>query len=509
LAVIGERIFARHAILEGVTMSRTCFSGAVAALVLLAACSSERMTDAAGSRPAHPSQSMNSDHTVSVCHISGSSGGIIEVDGEALPSHKAHGDHVARLEVNPQSGSTNDGVHFARITDAIAEARQIRVGRGELATAVCRITIAVAAGPFTGTFDPTTDGSLEQFPLILDVPRLTLRGALQLVHDPAGRPTGAIESGSTATTLVPNRPLAVTEAMIVVADNPDGEHGDSVIVEGLSFQSGHVGVDALAGGTGVLSLRVENLIVRANLFEPKLTGDADLRASSALVAGNYGNQLGAGCAVCLAGPGEYTVLNNRILEGGNVGVFVAAVTKHMDFSLGTHTGTLVTPYVLPEAATVRATIERNDIQGHSHQMIGVGAGIRIAAAGNMAGSVAQTTEVNVRANILMRNSFGLMVDGGFPPNAKPGSVDVKLSGNTLSNNCQHNLFVAFARHSRSLALTPGAYLQNYRYTLTLGGDTSWADAWFDHPTGFGNTLIVDGDEKLNGSNTDFVAARCS
>jgi hypothetical protein len=40
--------------------------------------------------------------------------------------------------------------------------------------------------------------------------------------------------------------------------------------------------------------------------------------------------------------------------------------------------------------------------------------------------------------------------------------------------------------------------RNPTFQLSLASDLDWSDAWFGHPDGFGNTLIVDGQTIPNG-----------
>ena len=97
------------------------------------------------------------EESVSVCHISGLAGTLLDVNASEVGEHRGHGDYVARLFVSRQSGPGGDGIHFARITDAIASARDGRMQRGETSTARCRITIAVAPGVYIGAVSSTVD----------------------------------------------------------------------------------------------------------------------------------------------------------------------------------------------------------------------------------------------------------------------------------------------------------------------------------------------------------------
>ena len=91
---------------------------------------------------------------------------------------------------------------------------------------------------------------------------------------------------------------------------------------------------------------------------------------------------------------------------------------------------------------------------------------------------------------------------------RTGDVDITLGGNVIAQSCQLNLLVAFSRHNTALGLVNGPFLLNSNFTLSLGGDVSWSDAWFAHPAGFGNTLTVDGQPIANGSRQFYSATGC-
>ena len=462
----------------------------------------------AGDAPAP--QAATTDGKAVICHQTESEARIIEVSTAAVPAHTAHGDHIAQFVVDPQADAIGDGIHFARIGDALAAARAVRIARGELHEAACRITIVVAPGVFRGSLDASADPALEQFPLIVDVPQITLHGGLRMIVDADNRATGASEDEAEVTTLAPDRPLAdvpLPEGMIVVVGHPDGSRGDGTVIEGFAFQSGHVLVDLLAGGTGVFSLRVVDLVVRDNRFEPQLTTALDLRATSARIERNHARRLGVNCSLCLSGPGDYEVADNRLLEGGLGGMYLVTVIGDLPFSLGTHPATLVEPYVLPAAAAMTASVANNDIRDHVHQPIGFA--IRIPSVGPGASNVPQSSRVSLRDNDFVHNTFALVVDGGFTVASALIGVDLDLSlkGNGFAGSCQNDLLVAFTRHTGALGITTNPYLHNSTYRLDLGGDLNWNDAWYNHPPGFGNTLVVDGVVVPTGSHVPYDRTR--
>jgi hypothetical protein len=443
-----------------------------------------------------------------VCHVTGSGARMIEIPELALAGHLAHGDYVTALRVDPGSPTIGDGVHFARVTDAVRAVRAVRLAHGEVERAACRITIAVAAGVFRGGFDDTEDPSLESFPLILDVPDVTLHGGLAMQLDERGRATGVAGSEPAVTTLAPVTPLRdvpAFEAMILVIGHPSGSRGDGVVIEGLAFESGHTGTSS--GGIGILSLRVTGLVVRSNRFEPRLTSGMDLRATSARVEENYARQLGVSCAICLAGPGTYHVTANRILDGGLGGLYVAPSVVGLGFSPGADPDVPVEPYVAPPFADVTATIANNDVRGHVRKPIGFS--LRVLSVGPGTPDVPQSAHVVVRDNDFIGNTFALVFDAGFPVanTLLQGNLEVALRGNVLTPSCQHDVLVAFTRHTGALGITVNPYLRHSSILMDTGGDFEWGDAWFSHPADLGNTLVVDGAEIPHGAQVAYDAAR--
>src|SRR6185295_5558839 len=108
------------------------------------------------------------------------------------------------------------------------------------------------------------------FPFVVDVPNITLRGALVMQLDAAGRATGE-GVGPNRTTLKPVDPMPFEDAgpsvpIIIANGHPGGSAGNDLTVEGFVFQSGHdITVDM--GGQAVFSIRVKGLVIRGNRFE--------------------------------------------------------------------------------------------------------------------------------------------------------------------------------------------------------------------------------------------------
>jgi hypothetical protein len=491
------------------------FSSAVLSLIMMA-CASEPPTVpimatshvvAAGTR-AVPNDK------VMVCHMTDDAPRIIEISTAALTAHVNHGDHIAQFVVDKASNDLGDGIHFGRIGDAIAAARAVRIARGEQESGACRITIVVVSGIYPGSVAASADPNFERFPLIIDVPDVTLQGAFDMLIDASGRATGVSGNGN-ATILAPSPSLVsvpnFSEPLLFVNGHVDGFKGNGVVVQGLELQSGHPGVDSQIGGAGIVSLRVSGLVVQGNRFDDRFSESVDLRASSAHVDHNHlGNGgalplLGGTCDICLAGPGDYEAEGNRFLAGGIPGILVTP-------AIGLKVPVGVEAYVLPTSATVNATLVNNEVR--DHQRLPVGVGIRVGAIGVGAPNVAGVTHVDARDNVLVNNRFAMIVEAAFPmPNTlRKGDIELTLHGNTFLASCQNNFLVSFSRHTTGLGL-PNAnapYLLNSNYSLTLGGDIAWSDIWYSHPAGFGNTFTVDGTVIPNGSWNAYDATRtCS
>src|SRR4030095_6642434 len=105
----------------------------------------------------------------------------------------------------------------------LSTARAGRLARNELVSAACRITIMVSGDEYRGSARATS-ASLEHFPLMVDVPDITLQGAFVMGLDGAGRATGDAIGGS-ETTLTPVDPLPVIDGSstpIIVANAHPG-----------------------------------------------------------------------------------------------------------------------------------------------------------------------------------------------------------------------------------------------------------------------------------------------
>lgn len=441
---------------------------------------------------------------IRVCHRVAGNKAILEIGANGVADHLAHGDYIATLLVSHDPAQPSNGAHFASITSALSAARASRAAAGEALAAACRITIIVSSGTYQGTVGLAT-GDLEHFPMIVDVPDITLHGAFAMTLDADGRATGEGTSAA-ASVLVPDAPLpftaGVSTPILIATSHPGGSAGNGLVVEGFVFQSGHGEQDGL-GGQAILGVRATGLAIRGNRFEGGFTEKADLRAISADVTNNYFVGPAATCDLCLAGPGAFTAGGNRILAGGIPGIVVSPIVQ-LPIPGG------IDPYALPASAETWATIRNNDVR--DHQRVPVGVGIRMDAIGVGAPNVHGTIHAVVQDNTVAGNRFGIIVHAAFPVAGADlrGDVDMTLGDNVFQGSCETDLLVSFARHSTGMGIdaNPRPYQLNSTYQLTLNGNLDWADVWVAHPEGFGNTLIVDGETMPNMIRQFYDATGC-
>lgn len=428
-----------------------------------------------------------------------------ELAVDRLSELSARGGHVARLIVDRETPRIN-GVVFRRITDAIAEARRIRqsatvIGEG------CRITIQVSPGTYVGTTGTPTDSTVEQLPLVMNMSRVSLIGAYEIPAS-GGRAMGPSTSARVSV-LTASPALAIaggtTNAtrysepiLIVDADGSSG--GNGVRIEGFVFRSGHT-ASTPTGGVGVLSLRATGLEVVGNSFEGNFTERVDVRSGGALIERNFSNGPGGTCDICINGPGtEFVVRGNTAVDGGIPGVLVMPA-----IILPLPPGFVqVAP---PAISNTTVLIDNNDVSGH--QSVPVGTGFRVTAMGNGAPDTQGNMQITFTRNRASNNRFGLIVEAGFPVTggALRGNISLTTSGNTFLNSCQTDLLVSLSRHTTGLGLATLPYLRNSTYTLALGADLPFTAAWYAHPTGLGNTLVVGGAEVSPGTRIAYDATK--
>lgn len=450
-----------------------------------------------------------SGEKITVCHrpSASASASLIQIFSSERAAYQTQGAYVATLSVS-KTATVGDSIHFRTITDALAAARAGRLARNETAVARCRITIEVAAGTYAGTAAATTDPTLERFPMIIDVPEISIVGAFKMGLDAAGRATGVSTSGATSTIIATpaliiagsSSQTAVSEEMFIVNTTTSDQRGDGAVIEGFAFNSGHQSADTTLGGQGVLTMRAENVIVRGNTFVGNFTERVDARVGSVTIEKNHSIGRGSTCDMCISGPGTFVVRDNMIIDGGIPGILSTPATL-------LPVPSSIEQYSLPTTSLITATISNNEVRGH--QRVPVGVGIRIAGMGVGAPAVAGTSRATVTGNRLVNNRFGMILEAGFPVagGALRGDIEFASSGNTFEGSCQNNVLVSLARHTTGLGLNTNPFLRNTSYSLTLGADIPFATVWYAHPANLGNTLTVNGASIANGTVHSYLASK--
>jgi hypothetical protein len=168
----------------------------------------------------------------------------------------------------------------------------------------------------------------------------------------------------------------------------------------------------------------------------------------------------------------------------------------------------VEPFTLPSTALVTAEVANNEFR--NHQEVPFGIGVRVAAIGPGAPNVEGMARVTVRDNDLSDNRFGVVAEAGFlvANTAQRGSIELTLNGNAIAGSCQVGLLVALNSQATAIASGSGLSTRNSTYTIHLGDNIAWSDAWYSHPAGTGSSLTVDGEIVENGSRVSYDAKGC-
>lgn len=482
----------------------------LATLLAASACTSG-VDRALAPETGEPLAALGAGQAVPVCHRAASGPRILTLPGAALAGHLAHGDYPTTLIVEPGHPAIGDGRHFGLITDALEAARAGRLSRDELVTADCRVTISIAPGVYDGLGTPDPGPGLERFPLVIDFPDISLRGAFVAQVDGDGRATGVaatgVESVLNPITPLPNFPTPCaggicswTMPLIIANAHPGGSAGHGLVVEGLVLRSGNAAGGPGVSGQGVFSMRAERLVIRGNRFEGGFSESIDLRVGTGEIDRNHLSGGGGTCDICVAGPGHFTISGNRLLAGGIPGILTAPAIL-VPVPPG------VEQYGLPATALLTSDVVNNEVR--DHQRLPVGVGIRVTTVARGGPNVAGTSRVRVQDNLLANNRFGLFLEAAFPVNGTLllGDAELTLGGNIFQSSCQADMLIAFTRHAAALGIAVQPYLRNSTYQVTLNGDLQPGDIWYGHPAGFDNTLVVDGVTFPNGIVHAYDAAK--
>jgi hypothetical protein len=154
-------------------------------------------------------------------------------------------------------------------------------------------------------------------------------------------------------------------------------------------------------------------------------------------------------------------------------------------------------------------VDNNEVIGHLRKPVGVG--LRVGALGVGAASVVSTSKVTFTQNNLVNNTFGIIIEAAFlNASGRRGDIEVTTRDNTFSRSCQNDVLVTLSGSQTGLGIQNGLYLINSSYKLNFGNDISWGDVWFANASGFGNTLMVNGEVLPSGAFAPYDATRtCS
>jgi hypothetical protein len=393
------------------------------------------------------------------------------------------------------TGACGDSATFARITDALACARQLRRAIAD------PIVVHVAAGTYRGSFDPSAlaaHPALEVLPLVLNVANLALEGETVLQLDANGRPTDLAASGDTLVTT--DAQLAGGQSLIHNGRTTDGMAGDAVAVSGLDLDGkGYkFALDPSVVSACITADRVSGFSISGNAVHGAFDGIVARHASGA-VRGNYvhGDVRGI---VGEGGTAAYpTVLD---VEGNSVGEGAIAVAGNpipnvIDADLGANP-LAVLPIgedaSLAGANAMSLTVVGNVLASNNF-------GVRIYAIALFPQlPVAPTVSMSA---VLLQNDFtasrlyGVGIDAGFDfAGYPPVSCDCQatLSGNSYAGGSQAPAFFG-------LSYIPNGVAGSYQYFtgstyLITDGDNELAGFEWDNPAStptqgpLGNTLLV-------------------
>jgi hypothetical protein len=247
---------------------------------------------------------------------------------------------------------TEDGsarAPYRTITKALERARKIRFGPQGNPDATIVVHVAPSPTPYVGSFG-SADPSKERLPLLLNVPKLKLKGGTRLVVGPDGLPTAVV--AGTETTLRGDLPQGPRQYFVLVTrtkakadsgfDVGREMAGNDVEISGFVLQaetgrqlpSALVGVDGVKdfvirdnaltnGGNGVwtrlASGRIEGNLARDNFTAIFVSGGSKHFPASVNVAGNRVDAAGVAvmAGIGLIGGGETGNRRTNLDVGAN------------------------------------------------------------------------------------------------------------------------------------------------------------------------------------------------
>jgi hypothetical protein len=357
-------------------------------------------------------------------------------------------------------------------------------------------------GGYAGTYARPVPAGFEALPLILDIPKLTLKGTTVLQLDEAGLPTGFVSG--TETRLVASPRLTGAQLFIVIGPTPLLDARD-VTVEGFVLDGGTpVRTTGIARGIGLT--RAQGASIIGN-FITGLTFGIYTDASSYLAKGNFmtgvfaANNAGAGNS---ASPAHARLIMNR-LSGNGAGAIFA----------GTALLEVFDPTLLPIPSDTiwdhnSAELIGNDLSDNTVQR-GFSSGIRFFTVGAAPGpgkSATGNITAKVVGNRVNGNSIGIVVDAGFPTRGQgdfTGSFSGTFEDNEIVGNDLAPIEVTFTRVNAATDLLANhqnraiyTYMKDSNYQITAP-DGEFDCLWHDNPATdwisgvvLNNTLTING-----------------
>jgi hypothetical protein len=411
-----------------------------------------------------------------------------------------------------QNGAQNGSAAFPfkTITQALDLAREIRFGcpaTHVLPSSPHTITIHVAPGTYFGVFAASHSPSEETLPLVLNVPNLSLQGALRF------NPDGTM---ATATTLRPRIRQETKQHMVVVTRTnapascrfPGSAErtGDFVTISGFVFDgTAEDGTLPARNESALVSVdRVTNFTVRRNYFTHGSFGMTARLSSGTIQDNQFVANNGLGVNVSGGSetfPARMQIIGNRVTRngtfatpngvGGGVNLQGAAQTENDALNLfGAYPFTSVAlpstydrtahPELVPD--TLDVSVIRNTVAGNATFGIHVHGYIRdnylLDSAHPNAVMTARVTARFIENVSTANGNYGMVIDGGQirVDNARTHVVDFRASfhRNAFAGNGSGNAFFGFGRFGASVLPSPSDAMFKFAHDsrTTVCGDVA-------------------------------------
>jgi hypothetical protein len=402
--------------------------------------------------------------------------------------------HAQSIFVDKNStASYEDGsapAPFRTITRGLDLARKIRLGSSEenikASPATINVHVAPSLTPYVGSFDPAVfdpvspsyDPSKERLPLLLNIPRLNLRGETRLVEGEDGLPAAIIQG--TETTIRSDRPQTQKQYMVMATrtfrisssgfPEPEEWAGDDVTITGFWLQADEarelpstlIAMDGVTGfaaygnvlvgaGNGIwtrlASGRIEGNLAVNNAVGFYLTGGSNRFPATVRLLGNrVSNTVTLPAGLGLVGAGETGNRRRDLDFGANRHQFVRVPLPAI-FSRA------LTPDEVPDS--IYAEVVGNEFNGSTQN------GIRITGYLQDPYSLVpgEDETANVTAvfsgNVSKSNMhYGLVVDAGQIAlgDRRMVKMDLSFDNTTLEGNAFGPAIFSLWRYPGSISL---------------------------------------------------------